>query len=437
MTTLDELREAAERSGCGRCPGSARRSRRTSSQALEGAGGAEGGRRGRCSGTGLPAVLAVVEALREHPAAIQVSEAGSVAPPARDRSATSTSSRRPPTPAGADRRTSPAAVGRARSRRRADEGDGVSHDGLRFDLRVVPPECYGNLLQHFTGSKDHNVAHARGGAAPRACRSPSTASRRSRRGEVHTFADRGGALRVPRLPVHPARAARERRRARGGARGELPELVEERDLKGDLHAHTTWSADGTTRSRRWPRAAIARGYAYLAVTDHSHYLRDGTDGGPGDGARRAEREAEAVPAAAGRRGEHPRGRHARRLRRGRSPSSTGSSPRSTPRSRRTRPSGSSRRWRTRTSTAIGHLTGRKIGKRGADARRPRAGLRRRRSRRGTALEINSQPDRLDLRDADARLAGERGVPIVVSSDAHRLARSTTSRSASARRAARG
>jgi DNA polymerase (family 10) len=66
---------------------------------------------------------------------------------------------------------------------------------------------------------------------------------------------------------------------------------------------------------------------------------------------------------------------------------------------------------------IGHLTGRKINKRGpmdVDLERVFAAA----VETGTALEINSQPDRLDLRDADARLAGERGVRIVVSTDAH-------------------
>ena len=77
---------------------------------------------------------------------------------------------------------------------------------------------------------------------------------------------------------------------------------------------------------------------------------------------------------------------------------------------------------------IGHLTGRKINKRApmdVDLERVFAKA----VETGTALEINSQPDRLDLRDADARLAGERGVRIVVSTDAHSTSpRSTTRRS---------
>ena len=60
--------------------------------------------------------------------------------------------------AGAHRRVLRGGVGRGGRRARRHEGDRRRHQGLRFDLRVVPPECYGNVLQHFTGSKDHNVA---------------------------------------------------------------------------------------------------------------------------------------------------------------------------------------------------------------------------------------------------------------------------------------
>src|SRR5262249_57192565 len=57
--------------------------------------------------------------------------------------------------------------------------------------------------------------------------------------------------------------------------GKLPSLVELGDLKGDLHAHSTWSSDGKATLEEMALAARARGYRYLAMTDHSHYLRDG------------------------------------------------------------------------------------------------------------------------------------------------------------------
>src|SRR5919204_5242249 len=58
-------------------------------------------------------------------------------------------------------------------------------------------------------------------------------------------------------------------------RGELPELIELSDLSGDLHAHSTWSADAKGTIEQMALAARARGYSFLAITDHSHYLRDG------------------------------------------------------------------------------------------------------------------------------------------------------------------
>ena len=105
----------------------------------------------------LPVVRALVAELAAHPACDRVSEAGSVrrrAETSRDVDLIATSS-------------DPAALIEAfvtheRVAEVAAHGPTkatvVSYDGFRFDLRVVPPECYGNLLQHFTGSKDHNVA---------------------------------------------------------------------------------------------------------------------------------------------------------------------------------------------------------------------------------------------------------------------------------------
>src|SRR5947209_8303342 len=111
----------------------------------------------RLLGEGLPAVLAVVSVLHEHPAAVKVSEAGSVR-------------RRKETFRDLDiiaTATVPGELTDYFTKLRwvaevAAKGETkatvVGNDGLRFDLRVVPPESYGNLLQHFTGSKEHNVA---------------------------------------------------------------------------------------------------------------------------------------------------------------------------------------------------------------------------------------------------------------------------------------
>ena len=142
----------------------------------------------------------------------------------------------------------------------------LSNEGLRFDLRVVPPESYGNLLQHFTGSKDHNVA-----LRERAVKDGLSVSEYSitvvETGEELKFADEDAGVRAARLPVHPARAARERGRARGRAQGRAAEARRARRHQGRPALHTTYS-DGRDSLEQMVLAARARGYKYYAVTDH-------------------------------------------------------------------------------------------------------------------------------------------------------------------------
>src|SRR5919198_663669 len=111
----------------------------------------------RLLGDGLGALLAVVSVLREHPAAVQVSEAGS----ARRRKETFrdldiiATAKDPGALIDYFTKLKWVIEVAAKGPTKATV---LSNEGLRFDLRVVPPESYGNLLQHFTGSKDHNIA---------------------------------------------------------------------------------------------------------------------------------------------------------------------------------------------------------------------------------------------------------------------------------------
>src|SRR5206468_2411332 len=146
--------------------------------------------------------------------------------------------------------------------------------GLRFDLRVVPPECFGNLLQHFTGSKQHNMA-LREDAVRRGLSVSEYGVTVVETGDVLTHRDEGAmyeSLGYEFIPPELRENAGELEAARAGS---LPTLVALRDLKGDLHSHSTWSADGKSTLEEMAVAARERGYAYLAVTDHSHYLREG------------------------------------------------------------------------------------------------------------------------------------------------------------------
>jgi DNA polymerase (family 10) len=365
-------------------------------------------------GKGLPAVLAAVEALRAHPAADQVSEAGSVRRRREtfrdlDIIATATDAT-----ALIDAFTGFEWVEEVAAKG-GTKATVVSHEGLRFDLRVVPPECYGNLLQHFTGSKNHNVA-MREEAQRRGLSISEYGITEVESGEVHTFRTEEELyewLGYQFIPPELREAAGELEAAR---RGDLPVLVEEGDLRGDLHAHTTWSSDGKNTMEEMALAAKARGYSYLAITDHSHYLR----------AERLEAQAEELAALAARLKPF-------RLLHGVEVNIRANGALDVPDETLAGLDWVVASIHAAFSTSptervlaamenphvdvIGHLTGRKINKRGPmdiDLGR----VFEKAVETGTAVEINSQPDRLDLRDADARLAGERGVRIVVSTDAH-------------------
>src|SRR4051794_19189629 len=365
-------------------------------------------------GKGLPAVLAVVQALRDHPASDQVSEAGSVRRRREtfrdlDIIATATDAQ-----ALIDAFTGFEWVAQVKAKG-GTKATVISHEGFRFDLRVVPPECYGNLLQHFTGSKEHNVA-MREEAQRRGLSISEYGVAEVEGGEVHTFAAEEALyewLGYQFVPPELREATGELEAAR---RRELPELVEERNLRGDLHSHTTWSADGKSTMEEMARSAKGRGYSYLAVTDHSHYLREG----------KLERQAEELEALNAQLKPF-------RLLRGIEVNIRANGTLDVPDETLAGLDWVVASIHAAFSTSpterilaamenphvdvIGHLTGRKINKRGpmaVDLDRIFAAA----VETDTAIEINSQPDRLDLRDADARLAGERGVRIVVSTDAH-------------------
>src|SRR5581483_7913646 len=156
ITTIADLKAAAEarelRGHAGIGPGTEEKI----AAALAQPKAAEGPRRALL-GTTLPKLRAVVETLREHPAAVEVDLAGSarrMRETVRDLDIIATAH---DPQALVDYFCSlPWVVDVAA--KGPSKGTVVSHDGLRFDLRVVPPESYGNLLQHFTGSKNHNVA---------------------------------------------------------------------------------------------------------------------------------------------------------------------------------------------------------------------------------------------------------------------------------------
>ncbi len=367
-------------------------------------------------GLALPAVLEAVESLREHPAAVKVSEAGS----ARRRRETVRDLDIIATATDADALIAhfvelPWVVDVIAHG--GTKATVLSSQGLRFDLRVVPPECYGNLLQHFTGSKLHNVA-LREEAVRHGFSVSEYGVKVVETGKVITHAEEADLYELLGYQFVPPEMRENLGELEAARLGALPTLVELRDLKGDLHAHTTWSADGKASAEEMAVAARARGYRYLAVTDHSHYLREG----------RMEAQDAELDALNGRLAPF-------RLLKGVEAN--------------IKADGTidvadevlaSREWviaslhtsfeRNPTERVlgamehphvhcIGHLTGRKIGRRAGAAIDVERVVEKALETK-TCLEIDSQPDRLDIPDRVARLAGEAGVPIAVTSDAHRL-----------------
>jgi DNA polymerase (family 10) len=367
-------------------------------------------------GQGLAPVLAVVDVLREHPAADLVSEAGSVRrrkETFRDLDIIAT--------ANDPRALTDYFVRLNWVSEVAAHGDTkatvVSHDGLRFDLRVVPPEAFGNLLQHFTGSKHHNVA-LREAAVKKGLSISEYGVKTVESGEVFTTRDEAELYDYLGYQYIPPELRENLGELDAARKGELPELVALKDVRGDLHMHSTWSSDGKNTIEEMARKCIELGYDYMAITDHSHYLRE----------ERLEAQWREI--------EQVNERVAPfRILRGiecnirangevdvdeallaqcdwvlaslhqafdKNPTERIVSAMEHPRVH-----------------CIGHPTARKINK------RPPAEIDVERViekalETSTFLEINSQPDRLDLRDVNARRAGEAGLKIPVDTDAHEL-----------------
>jgi DNA polymerase (family 10) len=413
ITTLDGLQGAAEEGRLRELSGLGQRSEEKILSALAAGSRKKAETRGLL-GAALPAVRRVVEELLDHPAAKAVSEAGSVRRRRElvadlDLIATSTDA-----PALID-----AFCGATWVAEVAARGDTkatvVGHDGLRFDLRVVPPECFGNVLQHFTGSKDHNIA-LREEAQRRGFSISEYGVTEVETGEVVTHESEEQLYRYLGYAFIPPELRENGGEVKAARDGALPELVELSDLRGELHCHSTWSSDGNNTIEEMARTAKGRGYKFLCITDHSHYLREG----------RLELQWEDVEAVNGKLKPFRvlRGIEANIRADGtldvenellseldwvvaslhtsfeRNPTERVLAAMDNPH-----------------VDCIGHLTGRKLTRRdGApmDVERVVEHA----VETGTALEINSQPDRLDMRDTHARLAGEAGVLIPVTTDAH-------------------
>jgi DNA polymerase (family X) len=365
---------------------------------------------------------AIVAALREHPSADRVELAGSarrLADSVKDLDIIATSSDPPALLAAlGEIDLIEASAGTENNSARAR-----THTGLNIDLRVVEPDQFGNVLQHLTGSKAHNMA-LREAVVRRGLHVSEYGVLDDATGETHRCATEEEVYSLLGLPWIPPELREDRGELRFRSPDDVPALIEQSDLRGDLHMHTVLS-DGRNTAEEMALAARDLGLEYIAITDHSashgfgnHVEPDelrrqiervrelneriegievlvgteaniGLDGTPDyddellaqldwviasvhtsfamDAAAMTDRIVAAI--------EHP------------------------------------------LVDAIGHPTGRKIERRhpyGVEMDRIVEAA----ARTGTMIEINSAPDRRDLNDVHARAAAQGGVRILVNSDAH-------------------
>lgn len=302
-----------------------------------------------------------------------------------------------------------------------------THNGISVDLRIVPPAAFGNLLQHFTGSQAHNV-QLREAAVAAGLSVSEHGITESESGEVElceseeTVYERlGYAYIEPELREGRGelKAARE---------GELPDLITVEDIRGDLHSHTTLS-DGRNSLAEMAGAGRARGYAYMAITDHS------ASHGFGDHVT-AERLWERIEEVRAWNKGQAKDNKGFRLLSGSEinigldgtldyPDDLVAALDWIVASVHTSFSISGQEMTERVLTAIanpnvdciGHLTGRLIGRRepydiDVEAVVEAAAA------AGTMLEINANPNRRDLSEHHVRMAREAGATIVINTDAH-------------------
>jgi DNA polymerase (family 10) len=294
-------------------------------------------------------------------------------------------------------------------------------NGLQMDLRVVPEKSYGAALQYFTGSKAHNILVRRRGQ-----------ERGLKINEYGVFRGRkqiaGRSEEEVYQAVGLAWIPPELREARGeidmAVKNRLPRLLELHDLRGDLHLHTT-ATDGRASLEEMVAAAKKRGHSYVAITDHSKRVTmarglderrlrqhwrtidklagkvrgikllkgvemDILEDGSLDLPDSVLKDADWVIASIHYGQKQPRQQITRRL---------------------------LNAIRNPYVSAIGHPTGRLIGKRqGADV--DLETVLKAAADYGCLLELNCQPRRLDLDDIALMAAKERGVGIVLNTDAH-------------------
>jgi DNA polymerase (family X) len=365
----------------------------------------------------------LIGALRDHPASTHVELAGSarrMTDTVKDLDVIATA-------------TDPLALALAATRLDLTESAGTpsaagvrlrTHTGIRVDLRIVAPDQFGNLLQHLTGSKEHNMA-LRDAAVRRGLHVSEYGVLDDATGETRRCATEHEVYGLLGLEYIEPELRENRGELEAAAAGTLPDLIERHDLKGDLHCHTT-ASDGTASIEEMALAARDAGYEYLAITDHSASFGFGDEVSP----TRLREQIAQIRAVDIDGLELLAGTEVNILPDGTPDyddellaeldwviASVHSSFRMTADQMTER---MIKAIEHPLVDAIGHPSGRKLERRAPYAFHIERVIEAA-ARTGTMLEINSNPDRRDLNDINARAAAGAGVPIVINTDSHRTA----------------
>jgi DNA polymerase (family X) len=302
-----------------------------------------------------------------------------------------------------------------------------THTGVKVDLRIVAPDQFGNLMQHFTGSKEHNMA-LRDAAVRKGLHVSEYGVLDDATGETHRCEREEQVYALLGFEYIEPELRENRGELEAAAAGTLPKLIELGDLRGDLHSHTT-ASDGTASIEEMARAAAEAGYEYLAITDHSASFGFGDEVSP-DRLREQIERIHALSGSAEAGGvQLLAGSEVNILPDGSldyddallaeldwvvaSVHSSFGMPAEAMTARIVRA------IENPMVDVIGHLSGRKIESRPpyefdfeAVVAAAVAG--------GTMLEINASPARRDMNDVHARAAAAAGIPVLINCDAHRV-----------------
>lgn len=301
------------------------------------------------------------------------------------------------------------------------KGSVIIEEGRQIDLRVVAVESYGAALVYFTGSKAHNI-HLRTLAIKKNLKVSEYGVFRG--DKPIAGATEESVYAALEMPFIPPELREDRGEIEAALEKRLPKLLELGDIRGDMHAHTNWT-DGNASIEAMAKAAKAKGYEYLVISDHTRALK--VFGGLSaeemleeiEEVRKAGRKVPGIRLFTGAEVDIK---------------SDGSldlpdevlakldfvtaSVHSGFKQSREKVTGRIvRAIRSEHVDAIGHPTGRLISSRKAydvdlDAVMTEA------AKRGKCLEINAHPERLDLNDQECRRAKELGVTMVINTDAH-------------------